>query len=97
MARWIFSFAEYNFSVEYKSGRLKVVAYALSRRPNFEPCAQSNTEDKPTVATLTVRVPSTTLVDDVGKTYAEDNELMRLMDHLVKPTRKSLKDLMALY
>ena len=29
--------------------------------------------------------------------YAEDKDLLRLMDHLVNPTRKSLIDLPALY
>ena len=39
MARWLSFFAEYNFSVEFKPGRLKVVTDALSRRPNFKPTA----------------------------------------------------------
>ena len=47
--------------------------------------------------TLTVSVPSSTLLDDVRKTYAEDKDLLRLMDHLVNPSRKSLNDLSALY
>ncbi|GMF56582.1 unnamed protein product [Phytophthora fragariaefolia] len=36
MARWLSFFAEYNFRVEYKSGRLNVLADALSRRPDYE-------------------------------------------------------------
>ena len=33
MARWLSFFAEYNFSVEYKPGRLNVVADALRAGP----------------------------------------------------------------
>ena len=59
MARWLSFFAEYNFSVEYKSGRLNVVADALSRCLDFEPAAPSDTV--PTaVVVLTSSVPSTT-------------------------------------
>ncbi|POM71490.1 Reverse transcriptase [Phytophthora palmivora] len=36
MARWQSFFAEYNFRVEYKPGKLNVLADALSRRPDYE-------------------------------------------------------------
>uniref|UniRef100_H3GCV8 Integrase catalytic domain-containing protein n=1 Tax=Phytophthora ramorum TaxID=164328 RepID=H3GCV8_PHYRM len=36
MARWLSFFAEYNFRVEYKPGKLNVLADALSRRPDYE-------------------------------------------------------------
>ena len=73
----------------YISGRLNVVADALLRRPDFEPESQFNSEDKPTVAVLTVSVPSSTLLDDVRKSYAEDKDLLRLMDYLSNPSRTS--------
>ena len=97
MARWLSFFAEYNFSVEYKPGRLIVVTDALLRRPDFEPGAQNNSEEKPPVAILTVSVPSSTLLDDIRKAYSEDKDLLQLIDHLVTPSRKSLKDVPALY
>ena len=97
MARWLSFFAEYNFSVEYKPGRLNVVADALSRRPDLEPATQSNSGINPTVLILTTSVLSSTLLDDIKKAYAEDKDLLRLMDHLNDPSIKSLKDLPALY
>ncbi|POM79538.1 Pol protein, partial [Phytophthora palmivora] len=36
MARWLSFFAEYNFRVEYKPGKLNVLADALMRRPDYE-------------------------------------------------------------
>ena len=87
MASLLSFFAEYNFSVEYKPGRLNVVDDALSSRTDFEPDAQSNSEDYTTVATLIVSVTSSDLLDDVRKAYAEDKDILRLMDHLVNPTR----------
>uniref|UniRef100_A0AAV1VH10 Integrase catalytic domain-containing protein n=1 Tax=Peronospora matthiolae TaxID=2874970 RepID=A0AAV1VH10_9STRA len=71
MARWLSFFAEYNFTVEYKPGRLNVIADALSRRPDFEPVAKPNSETV-TVAVMTSSVPSTTLYDDVRRAYAQD-------------------------
>uniref|UniRef100_A0AAV1V3F9 Integrase catalytic domain-containing protein n=1 Tax=Peronospora matthiolae TaxID=2874970 RepID=A0AAV1V3F9_9STRA len=71
MARWLSFFAEYNFTVEYKPGRLNVVADALSRRPDFETVVEPNGETV-TVAVMTSSVPSTTLYDDVRRAYAQD-------------------------
>uniref|UniRef100_A0AAV1VFE0 Reverse transcriptase/retrotransposon-derived protein RNase H-like domain-containing protein n=1 Tax=Peronospora matthiolae TaxID=2874970 RepID=A0AAV1VFE0_9STRA len=76
MASWLSFFAKYNFSVEYKPGQLNVVADALSRRPDFKPTAQPNRGGDPTVATLSVSVPSSNLLDYVQKAYAEDESLL---------------------
>ena len=42
MARWLSFFAMYNFTVEYKPGRLNIVADARSRRPDFEPTSEAS-------------------------------------------------------
>ena len=69
----------------------------MSRRPEFEPTSHSNSGSNPTVATLTVSVPPSNLVDDIKEAYTEDKDLLRLMDHVTDPSRKSLKDLPPLY
>ena len=77
MSRWLSLFAEYNFSVDYKLGRLKVVADALSRRPDFELTAQPDTSII-TVELLTSSFPSSILLEDIRKAYdpeAEANEI----------------------
>ena len=90
MERWLSFFAECNFSVEYKPGRLNVVADALSRRLDFEPAAQPNTGPT-TVAVLTSSVPSSTLLEGIRKVY--DPAMVRLMEHLSQPSRQSLERL----
>ena len=91
MASWL------SFFEEYLPGRLTVVADALSCRPDFKSAAQSNSGVDTTVATLVTSVPSSTLLDDIKKAYAGDEAILRLMDHLVTPSRKSLRALPALY
>ena len=68
MAMWLSFIAQYNFSVYYKPGRLNVVAYELSRRPDLEPATPPDTG--PTnVVVLTSSVPSSTLLEDIRKSH----------------------------
>ena len=67
MARWLNFFAKYNFSVEFRPGRLNVVADALSRRPDFNSAAQSNSGVDTTVATLFTSVTSSILLDYIKR------------------------------
>ncbi|KAG2813417.1 hypothetical protein PC113_g23445 [Phytophthora cactorum] len=71
MARWLSFFAEYNFRVEYKTGKLNlfnVLADALSRRPDSE------------LAHIT-RV-TTVLYDRIRMAYRNDESLASLVRFL---------------
>ena len=85
IVRWLYFFAEHKFSVAYKPGRLTFVTDALSRRPDFYPATHSNSKINPTVATLAARLPSSKLLDDVRKAFADNKDLLRLMDYLFDP------------
>ncbi|KAG3221135.1 hypothetical protein PC129_g8130 [Phytophthora cactorum] len=62
MARWLSFFAEYDFRVEYKPGRLNVVVYTvLSRRPDYA----VKTADANRIGVESVSAPSSSLIDDV--------------------------------
>ena len=93
MARWLSFFAEYNFRVEYKSGRLNVVADALSRRPDYE-STSNGTEDAVVASISLLRSP---LIDRIQKAYKRDEQLSRLIEHLKSPSTNSLKALMPSY
>ena len=82
MARWLSFFAEYNFRVEYKPGRLNVVADALSRRPDLEPARAD-------VSAITM-APTSTLLDDIVALYAHDPIPTSILEYLRQPSDSSL-------
>ncbi|GMF82204.1 unnamed protein product [Phytophthora fragariaefolia] len=89
MARWLSFFAEYNFQVEYKPGRLNVVADALSRRPDFAvPMADANA-----IGVVRTSIPSLSLLDDVRSAYANDTDAKQLINYFAAPSDKSRQKL----
>ncbi|KAG2770188.1 hypothetical protein Pcac1_g18799 [Phytophthora cactorum] len=77
MARWLSFFAEYDFRVEYKPGRLNVVADALSRRPDYA----VKTADANRIGVERVSAPSSSLIDDVKAAYASDADAKQLLSY----------------
>ncbi|KAE9186043.1 hypothetical protein PF002_g25990 [Phytophthora fragariae] len=73
MARWLSFFAEYNFTVEYKSGKQNVLADALSRRPDYE------------LAHLTYL--ESPLYELIREAYADDDDLAGLVEALSAPNK----------
>ncbi|POM61327.1 Pol protein [Phytophthora palmivora] len=68
MARWPSFFAEYNFRVEYKPGKLNVLADASSRRPDYELAHVSRV--------------TTDLYDRIRLAYQEDENYTPLVQFL---------------
>ncbi|GMF52058.1 unnamed protein product [Phytophthora fragariaefolia] len=77
MARWLSCFAEYNFQVEFKPGRLNVVADALSRRPDY---AVHKTDANP-IGVVPTSTPSSSLLDDVRSAYANSADAKQLLNY----------------
>ncbi|KAG3231103.1 hypothetical protein PI124_g23801 [Phytophthora idaei] len=82
MARWLSFFAEYDFRVEYKPGRLNVVADALSRRPDYA----VKTADANRIGVERVSAPSSSLIDDVNAVYASDADAKQLLSYASAPS-----------
>ncbi|KAL4152410.1 hypothetical protein PRNP1_009340 [Phytophthora ramorum] len=89
MARWLSFFAEYNFQVEYKPGRLNVVADALSRRPDYA----VQEADANAVGVVRTTTPSSSLLDDVKGAYAHDADAKQLLEYFSTPSDKSRQKL----
>ncbi|GMG17914.1 unnamed protein product [Phytophthora fragariaefolia] len=87
--KWLSFFAEYNFQVEYKPGRLNVVADALSRRPDYV----VHKADANVIGVLRTSTPSSSLLDDVRSAYANDAGAKQLLDYFAAPSDKSRQKL----
>ncbi|GMF60916.1 unnamed protein product [Phytophthora fragariaefolia] len=85
MARWLSFFAEYNFQVEYKPGRLNAVADALSRRPHYA----VHKTDANTIGVVRTSTPSSSLLDDVRSAYANNVDAKQLLNYFAAPSDKS--------
>ncbi|KAG3092292.1 hypothetical protein PI125_g17184 [Phytophthora idaei] len=89
MARWLSFFAEYDFRVEYKPGRLNVVADALSRRPDYA----VKTADANRIGVERVSAPSSSLIDDVKAAYASDADAKQLLSYSSAPSDEARRKL----
>jgi transposase InsO family protein len=90
MARWLSFFADYNFTVLYKPGKLNVVADALSRRPDYEPSVEKKEAE---IANITISEISTDLIDQVKSAYCDDPMCSSLIDYLTDPSVKKKSSL----
>ncbi|KAG2922653.1 hypothetical protein PC119_g16057 [Phytophthora cactorum] len=89
MVRWLSFFAEYDFRVEYKPGRLNVVADALSRRPDYA----VKTADANRIGVERVSAPSSSLIDDVKAAYASDADAKQLLSYASAPYDEARRQL----
>ncbi|KAG2968917.1 hypothetical protein PC120_g26763 [Phytophthora cactorum] len=89
MARWLSFFAEYDFRVEYKPGRLNVVADALSRRPDYA----VKTADANRIGVESVSAPSSSLIGDVKAVYASDADAKQLLSYASAPSDEARRKL----
>uniref|UniRef100_H3H354 Reverse transcriptase domain-containing protein n=1 Tax=Phytophthora ramorum TaxID=164328 RepID=H3H354_PHYRM len=75
--------------VEYKPGRLNVVADALSRRPDYA----VQEADANAVGVVRTTTPSSSLLDDVKAAYAHDANAKQLLEFFSTPSDKSRQKL----
>ncbi|KAG2913750.1 hypothetical protein PC115_g11903 [Phytophthora cactorum] len=89
MARWLSFFAEYDVRVEYKPGRLNVVAGALSCRPDYA----AKTADANRIGIERVSAPSSSLIDDVTAAYASEADAKKLLSYASAPSDEAHRKL----
>ncbi|KAG2966526.1 hypothetical protein PC118_g19128 [Phytophthora cactorum] len=89
MARWLSFFADYDFRVEYKPGRLNVVADALSRQPDYA----VKTADANPIGVESVSAPSSSLIDDVKPAFASGADAKPLLSYASAPSDEARRKL----
>ncbi|KAG3098892.1 hypothetical protein PI125_g15224 [Phytophthora idaei] len=89
MARWLSFFVEYDFRVEYKPGRLNVVADALSRRPDYA----VKTADANRIGVECASAPSSSLIDDVTAEYASGADAKQSLSYASAPSDEARRKL----
>ncbi|KAG4054816.1 hypothetical protein PC123_g10060 [Phytophthora cactorum] len=89
MARWLSFFAEYDFWVEYKPGKLNVVADALSLRLDYA----VKTADANRIGVERVSAPSSSLIDDVKTAYVRDADAKLLLSYVSAPSDEARQKL----
>ena len=99
MARWLSFFAEYNFVVFYKPGKLNILADALSRRPDYDPRCEEDLSVIECVAcpsealnSVAVRATSS-LRDDIIASYENDAFCAPILHYLQDPSESALRKL----
>ncbi|GMF22433.1 unnamed protein product [Phytophthora fragariaefolia] len=80
--------AERNYPVEYKPGRLNVVADALSHQPDYD----VHKTDANAIGVVRSSTPSSSLLD-VRSAYANDADAKQLLDYFAAPPDKSRQKL----
>ncbi|KAG6610270.1 reverse transcriptase [Phytophthora cinnamomi] len=104
MARWLSSFAEYNFVVHYKPGKNNILADALSRRPDYDPrvvLGRQVIDDKDegddycavcaaSGTNLTSVSPEMNLRDEIVAAYADDAVYANILAYLRSPSDETL-------
>ncbi|KAF1319053.1 reverse transcriptase, partial [Globisporangium splendens] len=99
MARWLSFFAEYNFVVHYKPGKMNILADALSRRPDYDPKTKNEDPDESCrlcedVQAVAVQA-ATTVCEDIVEGYKSDETCQDLLKYFKDPSDKALQGLPA--
>ncbi|KAG3203205.1 hypothetical protein PC129_g22991 [Phytophthora cactorum] len=85
----VYLLGKYDFRVEYKPGRLNVVADALSRRPDYA----VKIADANRIGVESVSAPSSSLIDDVKALYASDADAKQLLSYASAPSDEARRKL----